>query len=131
MLPRLINTRLGHLWEESERFAKIKTLTVSIEFLKGLQTMALIYLYISMIFIVLTASFFSGLMYALTSYGHTGKIPVDVFVMVTGGIAVLSLAILIWALREKRILKAFNINERIERIIHEHAKGEPHEQHQQ
>lgn len=123
LISKLVESRLGHIWEESGKLAKIKTLTVSLEFLKGLQSMALIYFYVYIIFIVLTASFFSALMYALTSYNHTGQVPVDVFVFVTGGLAVLSCIFLIWALREKRILKAFNINQRIEMIISEQIPG--------
>lgn len=127
IISKLIGSRLGQIWEESEKFAKIKTLTVSLEFLRGLQAMALIYFYISIILIILTASFFSALMYALTSFGHTGQVPVDVFVMVTGGLAVFSFIFLIWALREKRILKAFKIHRKIEDAITVHSSGGEHE----
>lgn len=120
-ISKLVERKLGNIWEETGRLAKIKSLTVSLEFLKGLQTMALIYFYVYIIFIVLTASLFSALMYALTSYNKTGQVPVDVFVMITGGLAVFSFIFLLWALREKRILKAFKINQRIEMIITEHS----------
>lgn len=121
LISKLVERKLGDIWEETGRLAKIKSLTVSLEFLKGLQTMALIYFYVYVIFIVLTASFFSALMYALTSYSKTGQVPVDVFVMITGGLAVFSFIFLLWALREKRILKAFKINQRLEMIITEHS----------
>jgi len=108
-----------NLLREGERYARIKALSLSLKFLMGLRGVAVIFVFTIIGTIVFTASVFSILVYWVTIFSLTGKIPFDIFIGIALAVAAMSLGFMVWTLREKRWLRAFKIHEALfDRFFH-------------
>ncbi len=116
-LERLLDFYVPTLWKESERFAKIKTLSISLELLQGGRRVALIYFFSLVWVVVFTVATFSIVFYEVMNYATTGGIQIDGFVWFAAAIWLISIGFASLFLREKRWLRAFDVQKKIDLIL--------------
>lgn len=102
-------------WVAGERYFKSRGLSLALLAIRGLRR-ALIALFAALIAcIALTASFFSALIYNL----ENESFQLDVFNIVSLSIATLSLGTILWALRERTWIAAFDVKRRLAEVVRE------------
>jgi len=125
-LEHFLGLFLNTLWKEGERLAKIKVLSLSLQGFRSLRAVSRLYFFAVLASTSFTAALFSGVIYGVTTYSHTGFVPVDWF---TGGmllIALVSLGVPLFALREKTWLRALGVQQQLNALAPEReSRHEP------
>jgi hypothetical protein len=120
-LERLLGIYLGSLWREAERMAKIKSLSLALNILKGWRKVTLGYFSAIIAVVMFTAAFFSCLFYNLRAQ----TIQFDVFNGIMAFIGAISLFFLVWNLREERWLNAFGVRDQLLILLEEQQEVIP------
>ncbi len=109
IIEQVLNIYLDALVKEGERFAKIKTLTFSLQVMAGLRRITLVLFFAFLGFVLFTAIIFLAISYNINSANPQ----FDTVNAVLTGVASILLFIFAWNLRERKWLNAFGIRERL------------------
>lgn len=113
-----MNLYADSLISEGRRWVKIRTLSFGLLLLSASHKVLLSFFSCFLISMVLTAAVFSALLHGLWTYEQSGVLKADSFLITCVSIAAISLALIIWTLRERRMLEFFNVSKRIQSIMH-------------
>ncbi len=125
-IERLLDIYISSVIREGERFAKIKSLSLSLEILNGARKITMVYFFAFLSCVFFVASLFSMIMYAAMMYSKDGYLHIDTFSTVMLSICVLSLGYTVFFLREKRWLQVFGLQEKITDYTAAASKGLHH-----
>ncbi|MGE0615045.1 MAG: hypothetical protein AB7P04_05365 [Bacteriovoracia bacterium] len=116
VFERVANHYLEHIWHEGERLAKLKTLSISLEILRGARNLTLLSIRALTWFTLVAASFGSAVLYLAMTYVRTGHFRFDGVVFTLLGIGIIALVFLRWQLSERQWLSAFRISEKLNQL---------------
>lgn len=117
VLERYLNLYIDTLWREGGRYAKIKSLSLSLELVDSCRKIALVYFFVFASTMVLTGSCFILLAYGMSAHFEWNRTPIDGYTWVIALIGLIAGGSLYWALREERWLEAFGIQKRIAELV--------------
>jgi hypothetical protein len=107
----------SELLSTGERRAKLRALSLFVDFLAGCRRVTLMYIYSIVASSVFLASLLSAALYEVMLHDRTGSFRFDFFFGTSIFVCALSLGTTIWLLGEKRWLEMFHIPERLRSIV--------------
>lgn len=125
ILERMLGIYVTSLYKEGLRFIELRSLIAALQVVKGARKMAIVY-YLSVVAsMIMVAGIFVLVSHGLYQYEQLGYFMFDYIYGLGWSFLVLGLLATVWALREKRWLKAFGLQSQLQEVVRPKEKTSP------